>query len=103
MYIEKVKEYKFICCGWKINKMEIAIFVFAVALPLFFDWIPFSYGPLGPWCWIRVSEKKLHFIQSRNTGGVAMEHAICSCCFSDVSSFYGITVPAEMWYQKCQS
>ena len=45
VYIEKVKECKFVCRGWKINKMEVANFVFAVALPLFFDWIPFSYGP----------------------------------------------------------
>lgn len=60
VYFEKVKECKFVCCGWKINKLEVAIFVLAVTLPLLFEWIPFttnSYGPLGPWCWIRASEK----------------------------------------------
>ena len=60
VYYEKVKECKFIFCGWKINKLEVAIFVFAVTLPLLFEWIPFttnSYGPLGTWCWIRNLEE----------------------------------------------
>ena len=70
VYYEKLKECKFICCGWKINKMEIAIFVFAVTLPLLFDWIPFTtntYGPLGPWCWIRVSEKNCSSLSRAGT------------------------------------
>ena len=60
VYYEKVKACKFVCCGWKINKLEVAIFIFAFTLPLLFEWIPFttnSYGPLGPWCWICASEK----------------------------------------------
>ena len=99
VYYEKVKACKFVCCGWKINKLEVAIFIFAVTLPLLFEWIPFttnSYGPLGPWCWIRASEKNL---QRRNTGAdMAMGCAICNYCFPNISTFYGVTVPAGTWY-----
>ena len=50
------KDATFTCCGWKINKLEILLFVSVFCLPLLFDWIPFttdSYGPFGPSCWIR--------------------------------------------------
>ena len=46
----------FTCCCWKINKLDTVLFVSVFCLPLLFDWIPFttgSYGPYGPWCWIR--------------------------------------------------
>ena len=42
------------------NKLEAVCFVLIIVLPLFIDWIPFttgSYGPYGPWCWIRSLEK----------------------------------------------
>jgi len=55
-YYKKAKESTSTCCGWKIKKLEIAIFTSVYGLPLIFDLIPFttnSYGPIGPWCWIR--------------------------------------------------
>jgi len=42
--------------GWNAKKIEACLFVLVFCLPLLFDWIPFatgSYGPFGPWCWIR--------------------------------------------------
>ena len=50
------KDATFTCCGWKINTLETVLFLLVFCLPLLFDWIPFttdSYGPFGPWCWIR--------------------------------------------------
>ena len=55
-WYEKVKVSTFTCCKRKINKLEVAIFVFAYAFPLLFDWIPFttnSYGPSRDICWFR--------------------------------------------------
>ena len=44
------------CCGWKVNKLEIALLISILVLPLLFDWIPFvtnSYGrEKGSLCWI---------------------------------------------------
>ena len=60
-YYEKAKRCTFTCHnGWRINKLEVAVFASAVVLPLLFDWIPFatnSFGPYGPWCWIHSFEK----------------------------------------------
>ena len=60
-YYEKAKRCTFTCHnGWKINKLEVTVFLSTVVLPLLFDWIPFatnSFGPYGPWCWIRSYEK----------------------------------------------
>ena len=39
----------------KISKLEVAIVVSVIVLPLLFDWIPFatnSCGQYGAWCWI---------------------------------------------------
>jgi len=53
---KNIKGCTFTCCGWKINKLEIAAFVLIFSLPLLFDWIPFvinSYGSTrGPICWM---------------------------------------------------
>ena len=50
----------FTCCGdRKMNLLEIGFFVTMFSLPLLVDWIPFttnSYGPFGPYCWIRILE-----------------------------------------------
>lgn len=43
------------CCGWKLKKLEVIIFISLFSLLLIFDLIPFitnSYGPYGLWCWI---------------------------------------------------
>jgi len=56
---EKAKECTFTFFRWKINKLELVLLTSVFVLPLLFDWIPFatnSYGPYGPWCWIRIIE-----------------------------------------------
>lgn len=56
--VGKDKESSFACCGWTINKVELATFASIIALPLFIDWVPFatrSYGldlAEAPLCWI---------------------------------------------------
>lgn len=45
-----------VTCDWNAKKIEACLFALVFCLPLLFDWIPFatgSYGPFGPWCWIR--------------------------------------------------
>ena len=57
---KKVNKIEFTCCGCRINKLEAVFFVSVFLLPPLFEWIPFitnSYGPTGPWCWIRSKEK----------------------------------------------
>ena len=60
---EKVKWNTFTCCDRKINKLEVTMLTCAFALPLLFDWIPFttnSYGPSQNFCWFRsIPDKNL--------------------------------------------
>ena len=100
VYYEK-EECKFLCCGWKINKLEVAIFVFAVTLPLLFEWIPFttnSYGPLGTWCWIRNLEENCNL----SSAGMLEQVWLWDVPFVTVafltSVLFSVTVPAGMWY-----
>ena len=58
---KKVNRSEFTCRGCRINKLEAVFLVSVLILPSLFDWIPFitsSYGPTGPWCWIRSIEKE---------------------------------------------
>ena len=53
------KDTTFTCCCCKINKLETVLFISVLCFPLLFDWIPFitdSFGPNGPFCWIRMCE-----------------------------------------------
>ena len=53
------KDATFTCCGCKINKLETALFISVLCLPLLIVWIPFttdSYGLYGSICWIRTLE-----------------------------------------------
>lgn len=55
-YFARAEESTIACRSWKINKLEIALYVSMFILPLLLQWIPFttnSYGPFGAWCWIR--------------------------------------------------
>ena len=66
----------FTCCGWRINKLETCLFASMFCFPLLFDWIPFittSYGPFGPWCWIRSRENNcsVHKAGSLERGSLA--------------------------------
>ena len=56
-YCEAARRSAFTCCKRRINKLEAAVFVAVFALPLLFDWIPFttdSYGTSGHFCWFHV-------------------------------------------------
>ena len=59
-YCEAARRSSFMCCKRRISKLEAVVFVAVFALPLLFDWIPFttdSYGPSGPYdfCWFYVT------------------------------------------------
>ena len=69
---KKVKS-TFTCCDRKINKLEVTILTSAFALPLFFDWIPFttnSYGPSQNFCWFRSTPDKNVSEDSSYTAGL---------------------------------
>ena len=58
-YHKKAEQSTSTCCSRKINKLEVVRVATIIIVPLPFDMIPFttdSYGPYGPWCWIRVFE-----------------------------------------------
>ena len=55
-YYVKASRNTFTCHGEKVSKLEVTIFALLIALPLLFDWIPFttnSYGQYAAWCWIQ--------------------------------------------------
>ena len=55
-YYVKANRNTFTCHGKKISKLEVTVFALLIALPLCFDWIPFttkSYGQYATWCWIQ--------------------------------------------------
>ena len=52
-YYVKASRNTFTCHGEKVSKLEVTIFALLIALPLLFDWIPFttkSYGQYAAWC-----------------------------------------------------
>lgn len=57
-------------CDVTINVLEVVFLIVVLIFPPLFDWIPFttnSYGPTGPWCWIRTIEKNC----TMHTAGLA--------------------------------
>ena len=51
-YFERGQAATTMCCRWKVNKLEIALNVSLLILPLLLQWIPFttnSYGPFAAW------------------------------------------------------
>ena len=89
------------CCGVKIGEFVFWCMVFI--FPAVFDWIPLikdSYGPAGPWCWIRNIEEDC----TENTAGLDEQIVLWTVPFGLVALVILVLFIALCWlcYASCK-